>query len=211
MKINLWGLLIIVILAIVATFFVAKSCIERPILHPQDNTQELNLKVERDSLDDHIAELSKMVDSLQTIKQQIKKEIIIRERQIDENIAKDSSNSISEYRRSLQDNRWLPDNLSDNLTYKEIGIGGKLMARIPKMQLQINLCEEQNIVKDAIIKDHKFIKKSYQTSLNIKQLEVNKYREIYEKESAWYNSNWIWFGIGAVAAGGAVYLAGQIK
>src|SRR3990167_7364631 len=136
-------LLIALILGGLIVFFIMKSCEGH---EPIDYTQQLNsIQAERDSLDKINVSLLKSVDSLSALKQEIKKQIIYRDREIDENILKDSSNAIVEYRRSLQDNNYLPDGTFLYLSYREIGLGAKLMARLPKIELQLNLTNEQNL------------------------------------------------------------------
>src|SRR3990167_4118928 len=141
-------LLIALILGGLIVFFVMKSCEKQ---EPIDYTQQLNsIQAERDSLDKINVSLLKSVDSLSALKQEIKKQIIYRDREIDENILKDSSNSIVEYRRSLQDNDWLPDGTL-SLSYREIGLGAKLMAKLPKIELNLSRCEEQRKIDKKII------------------------------------------------------------
>src|SRR3990167_7979819 len=188
-------LLIALILGGLIVFFIMKSCEGH---EPIDYTQQLNsLQAERDSLDRINVSLLKSVDSLSALKQEIKKQIIYRDREIDENILEDSSNSIVEYRRSLQDNNYLPDGTL-HLSYGEIGLGSKLMAKLPKIELQLNLCEEQNLNKDKIIDNDKFIKKSYQNSLEIKDLEVEQWKGKYEDETSFFSDRVIIYaGAGA--------------
>jgi hypothetical protein len=207
MKQFILGFLTVIILA-VALFFLIRGCEDDPT--PPDNSREAELLQTIQQKDDHIAELSKKVDSLQALKSQVVTSIIYRDREIDENIAKDSSNAIVEYRRSLQDNQELPDG-TEGLTYREIGIGSKLMAKVPKMQLQINICEEQLFIKESIIADKDFIINSKDDLIELKDKNIEYYKDLYEDESAWYNENWIWLTLGVVVTGGVAIAIGATQ
>ena len=196
-------------------FFITKSCSTEGDLQETLNNLKEQLKEEqaaRESKELEITELHKANDSLAAVKQRIKKEIVYRERQIDESILKDSANAINEYRKSLADNSWLPDNSGrEPLTFREIAIGSKLMAKIPRLELTINIQDSIIANKDKIIANDTFIKKSYQSSLDIKDLEVEKWKLAYDKESAWYHEDWLWFGAGVVGTVAIVFLTGLAK
>jgi len=205
MKDFISGFLTVIIVS-VALFFFIKSC-DKPI---PDNSREAELLQIIQQKDNHIVELNKKVDSLETLKQKIKTQIVYREREIDENIAKDSSMAIVEYRRSLEDNQELPDG-TETLTYREIGIGSKLMAKVPKMQLQINICEEQLFVKESIIADKDFIINSKDDLIKIKDNNIEYYKDLYEDEASFWNSKELWFGVGVLVSAGIVFASGALK
>ena len=192
--------LIALILGGLIVFFVMKSCEDDTDKDILLNEYKLKLQIEeenRETLERHNEILIHRNDSLSALKQEIKKEIIYRDREIDKNILKDSSNSIVEYRRSLQDNNYLPD-VTLYLSYREIGLGAKLMARLPKIELQLNLTNEQNLKLSKTIDNDKFIKKSYQNSLEIKDLEVEQWKGKYEDETSFFSDRVIIYaGAGA--------------
>jgi hypothetical protein len=200
--------LLVLAIGLVIGFLLFKSC-QKP--EPQDHTQRIReLTSERDSLGKEIDALLKIIDSLSTIKQTVKTQIVFRERQINENIAKDSSNALVEYRRSLQDNNYLPDGTL-YLSYREIGLGAILMAKVPKMQLQINICEEQLDNYRQVVADDIVIKKGYKENLKIKDLEIQEWKGKYDKETSFWNSNGLWFGVGVITTAAIIFLTGVAK
>ena len=85
------------------------------------------------------------------------------------------------------------------------------MARIPKLELKVKTYEEIVFKDDVIISDLKYQIGGYQ-ELNEMQKESTKYyKSLYEDEASWFNSNYLWLGIGAVGAGLAVFLAGGLQ
>lgn len=168
---------------------------------PPDNSREKELvgKIEQLELDNTI--LKAKNDSLETLKQRTRTQIVYRTAQIDSAILKDSSNSLVEYRRSLQDNNYLPDGTL-YLSYREIGLGAILMAKLPKLELELKYCEEQNLNKDVVISNQEYIIDGYKEVGKIKDESINYWQKLYKKESAWYNENWIWLTLGVVVTGG---------
>ena len=188
------------ILGLAVMFVISQSCSKESDLESTINNLKESLKQEqefRDSVDAVIDALNDAVSELANKRDSIKTQILYRDREIDENIAKDSSNALVQYRQSLTENGWLPDE-STQLTFREIGIGSKLMAKVPRLELELNLCDEQLETKDKIIADHLFIKKSYQESLDLQKLSIQAYKqELEEKNSFWYGRFVIYAGIGA--------------
>ena len=198
---------IIFIVGAVIIMFLLKMCDESPVVQ-MDNTRELTSKIGQ--LKIKITKLEAENDSLKKIPPLIDRQIIYREREINESIAEDSSNSLVEYRRSLQDNNYLPD-VTLYLAYREVGLGAILMAKVPKLELKVKTYEEIVFKDDVIISDLKYQIGGYQ-ELNEMQKESTKYyKALYDKESAWYHEDWIWFGLGVVGAGLAVFLAGGLQ
>ena len=207
MKPFITALIAISIIAIIF-FFVGKSCSKEE--SEPDHTRELELQKENDSLEQHSLILSLKVDSLVALRQKTKLQIVYREREIDENIAKDSSSAIVEYRKALQDNNWLPEG-TPNLTYREIGIGSKLMAKVPKLELTINIQDSIILNKDLIIFDKDYIIEGQKEIIEIKNESITYWRELYKDESAWYNENWIWLTLGVIVTGGIVIVSGAVQ
>ena len=201
--------ILIAVILLLGVLLIMSKCDKDP--EPVGNSEQLEqLTAEREGFLNHIGELNKMVDSLINLKSQIVTSIVYREREIDENIAKDSANSIVEYRRSLQDNQELPDG-TEILTYREIGIGSKLMAQVPKLKLQLDLSQDIINLKDETITDHQFIEKGYEQSINLHKLETQKWKMAYDKESSFWNSKELWFGLGVVGTAAIVFLTGLAK
>src|SRR4030067_3701627 len=123
MKEIIIGFLIVIAIAVIS-FLIFKSCQDKPNIPPDNSRIEELEQRERQHLT-HIALIQSKIDSLQNLKSQVVTSIIWRTTQIDSAIAKDSSNSLVEYRRSLQDNNYLPDGTL-YLSYREIGLGAIL-------------------------------------------------------------------------------------
>jgi len=204
MKQFLIGFIITIIIGLLIWFLLPK------IDMPDTSARETELVGIVDSLRLHIATLEKERDSLKQIPPLIDIQIVEREREINESIAKDSSNSLVEYRRSLQDNNYLPDGTL-YLTYREVGLGAILMAKVPKLKLKVTAYEEIVFKDDIIISDLKYQIGGWEELNEIQKGSIKYYKELYEDEASWFNSNYLWLGIGAVGAGLAVFLAGGLK
>jgi len=199
------GILTTVIIGIIA-YFIFKPKIDMP----DNSAREAELSSKIEQLVSQNVILQRERDSLLTIPPKIDRQIVYREREIDENIAKDSTKAIVEYRRALQDNDEIPEGTKD-LTYREIGIGSKLISRVPKLELKVKTYEEIVFKDEIIISDLKYQIGGYQ-ELNEMQKESTKYyKALYEDEASFWNSNYLWLGLGAVGAGLAVFLAGGLK
>lgn len=208
MKSFITALIAVAIIAVIF-FFVGKSCSKEEVGNP-DNPRLREIETERDSLKNHIADIGKMVDSLKQARERIKTQIVYRDREIDENIAKDSSKSLVEYRGSLQDNDYLPDGTL-YLSYREIGLGAKLMAKVPKLELTINIQDSIILNKDLIIFDKDYIIQGQKEIIEIKNESITYWQELYKDESAWYNENWIWLTLGVIVTGGIVIVSGAVQ
>ena len=206
MKQVLIGFIVTIIIGLLVWFLFLKPEIDMP----DTSARETELVGIVDSLTSHIATLEKERDSLLTIPPKIDKQIVYRERQIDENIAKDSSRAIVEYRKALQDNGDLPES-GEYLSFREIGLGAKNMARLPSLRLKIKTYEEIAFKDEVIISDLKYQIGGYIELNEMQKESVKYYKALYDKESAWYNSNYVWFGLGVVGAGLAVFLAGGLQ
>ena len=104
MKQVLIGFFITIIIGLLVWFLFLKPRIDMPDTSARES--ELISKIEQ--LVSQIVILQRERDSLLTIPPKIDRQIVYREREINESIAEDSSNSLVEYRRSLQDNNYLP-------------------------------------------------------------------------------------------------------
>jgi hypothetical protein len=187
---------------------ITKYCSKERYLQSTINKLKEKLKTEqtaRESKELEITALHKANDSLAAVKQQIKKQIVYRDREKDESIAKDSANALVWYRQALTENQELPDG-TERLTYREIGIGSKLMAKVPRLELTIRIQDEIIFNKDKIIEDDGFIKKSNQESLRIKDLEIFEWQNLFEgTQSFWYDRLVVVAGVGGGYTGTAVY------
>ena len=204
MKEFIAGFLTVIILSVILWL------IFKPDIKPPDNSRETELVQKLHDLESQIVILKAKNDSLETVKQRTRREIIYRTAQIDSSIAKDSSNSLVEYRRSLQDNNYLPDGTL-YLSYREIGLGAILMSKIPKLQLQLSICEEQSFNKDIIIADQEYIIGGKDDLIEIKNNNIEYYKDLYEDEASFWNSKELWFGVGVLVSAGIVFASGALK
>ncbi len=201
---NIITAIIFVAILLTIGFFLGKGCSKEL---PIDYSEEV-ARLERDTTKAGLTRdsLRLVIDSLETIPPEIRKQIIYREREINESIAKDSSNSLVEYRRSLVDNDYLPDGTL-YLSYREIGLGAILMAKVPKLELTIKLYETETIpTLKASVKNYQVLYQSSQELNEIKDLTINEQALKIKKGEAWYNSKILWFGVGVLASGITVYL-----
>ena len=200
--------LLILAIGLVIGFLLFKSC-NKP--EPQDHTQRIReLTTERDSLSKENDKLLKANDSLSTIKQQVQIKTVIKIKEIEADIAKDSSKAIVHYRNMLEVWGWLPDK-ADSPTLREIGLGARIGQEGHGFKLQLNLCEEQSANKDKIIADDVIIKKGYKENLKIKDLEIQEWKGKYDNETSFWNSNYLWFGVGILTTAAIIFLTGVAK
>jgi hypothetical protein len=202
---NFIKVLIAVAIIAVIFFFVGKSCSKEET--EPDHTREIELQAQNDSLIQHSLGLSNLIKNLYTRLDNIKLQIIYRDAQIDENIAKDSSNSISEFRQSLTENQELPDNTLYP-TYREFGLSAKIMSKVPKLGIIINIQDSIITNKDLIIFDKDYIIEGQKEVIGIKNESITYWQGLYKDETAWYNENWIWLTLGVLVTGGIVIVAG---
>jgi hypothetical protein len=203
---NFIKVLIAVAIIAVIFFFVGKSCSKEEVGNP-DDPRIAEIEAERDSIIRHSLILQVKVDSLSTLREKVKLQIIYRERQINENIAKDSSNSISEFRQSLTENQELPDNTLYP-TYREFGLSAKIMSKVPKLGIIINIQDSIITNKDLIIFDKDYIIEGQKEVIEIKNESITYWQGLYKDETAWYNENWIWLTLGVIVTSGIVIVAG---
>ena len=204
MKQFIFGFLTVIILAVILWL------IFKPDFKPPDNSRETELLQNIEQLKSDITILKAKNDSLETVKQRTRREIIYRTAQIDSSIAKDSSNSLVEYRRSLQDNNYLPDGTL-YLSYREIGLGAILMSKIPKLQLQLSICEEQSFNKDVIIADQEYIIEGKDDLIEIKDNNIEYYKDLYDDSNTFWSSTEFGIIIGVTASAILVFASGALK
>ena len=200
--------LIIFIFGAVIIMLLLKMCDEPPIA--PDNTRELELSSKIEQLEINVAKLESENDSLKKIPPKIDRQIVYRDAQIDSSIAKDSSNALVEFRKSLQDNDIIPDG-TETPTNRELGWSAKIMSAKPKLELKVTAYEEILFKDEVIISDLKYQIGGWEELNEIQKGSIKYYKQLYEDEASWFNSNYLWLGIGAIGAGLAVFLAGGLK
>ena len=205
MKQVLIGFIITIIIGLLIWFLFLKPKIDMPDV----SARETELVGINDSLVSQIVILQREKDSLLTIPPEIDRQIVYRDREIDESIAKDSSNALVEFRKSLQDNDILPDG-TETPTNRELGWSAKIMSAKPKLELKVTAYEEVLFKDEIIISDLKYQIGGYQELNEMQKESTRYYKALYEDEASWLNSNYLWLGIGAVGADLAVFLAGGL-
>lgn len=144
----------------------------------------------------YIDSLTNKIDSLSNLSHRIDSIIIEKISDIDISIAKDSANSIKEYRKSIFLFNYKAD-LTDYLTYREIGIGSKIITEAYGWKLKLNNNEQ-------IIANYKEIGLNKDIQLNnLKKINENKNIELkywqkeYEKtQNFFYDRFVISIGVG---------------
>lgn len=204
--------LAVAIVSLILGGMIFKSCFSKETdLQTSLNNIKVELQKEQDNrnqLENENKRMKASYDSLEAVKQ---KEIIRtaeREREIDENIAGDSTRARIEFNQALTENGEIPDPLPDNLnyvSYRDLGLSAKLMMKLPRVGMQLNICEQQVDTLLEAYENHQFIKKSYESSLGIHKRETKKLEiELERRNSFWYDRFAIVVGGGAGYDGTAV-------
>lgn len=171
--------LISLVIALIIGGFIAWS------LHPDDKSQEViaqyqqRVKEVQDSLAQVIKTKQQEIDSLKSLEPKIIIKYKDKQHFIDSTIAKDSTNSIKEYRNGLLTLNVIPDSSKD-LTFREIGFGAKFFN---KLQESIDLI----LLKDQINDKQSLMIKQLQQKADIlyEENELLKLKEC-EEPSFWY-------------------------
>lgn len=145
----------LIIIVLVFFLFLSKCGNEAVIVPPDEGKIKL-LETEIAERDKEINELKIERDQLLESNQQIKIITIEATEKIDSLIAKDSANAISEYRKALLLFEYIPNN-TDLLTFREIGLGSKIITEAYGMKLRINnyeaaLQKEKQISENYMLK-----------------------------------------------------------
>lgn len=200
--------LIAVGILLVIGFFIGKSCSKEEVTIDHARENELLGKIK------DLATVNKSLtvqrDSLLKIPAKIKTQIVYREREIDEAIAKDSANALVQYRQSLQENNYLPDG-TEALTYREIGIGSKLMAKVPKLELQIKGYDEIILKDNEIISNLNFQIDANEDLREMQRLAIINCENKLDKANSFWRSPPFLIGVGAVGTLAVIFLAGTLN
>lgn len=200
----------LIAIGIIATifFFIGKGCSKsQGIL---DNSRELELLGEIKSLRYQNATLNAERDSLLKIPQKIKTQIVYKEAQIDSAIAKDSTNALVQYRQALTENNYLPDG-TNNLTFREIGIGSKLISKVPKLELQIKGYDEIILKDNEIISNLNFQIGANEDLREMQRLAILNCEKQLEDKNSFWESKELWFGLGVVGATAVAIIIGSVR
>ncbi|GJQ44045.1 MAG: hypothetical protein JETCAE03_35430 [Ignavibacteriaceae bacterium] len=200
--------LIAVGILLVIGFFIGKSCSKEEVTI--DHARENELLGQIKDLATVNKSLTVQRDSLLKIPAKIKTQIVYREREIDEAIAKDSTNALVQYRQALTENGDLPES-GEYLSFREIGLGAKNMARLPHLRLTIKTYEEIVKKDNEIISNLNFQIEANEDLREMQRLAIINCEKQLEKEKAWYNSNYLWLGLGVIGTTAIIFLTGAMK
>lgn len=182
--------LIIIIAVILYDYFT------KPIVMPPDETKIKQLEKQIEDKTKEIVSLKAERDSLLKANSQIDTQIIYITTGIDSSIAKDSTNAIPEYRQAITLFNWLPD-ASSLLTFREIGIGAKIITEASGMKLKIKNYESA-LLKEQEINIKYEDQLSYCNEISkLKDTTIDFWKEEYAKtQSFWYERFIIYTGLG---------------
>ena len=164
-------------------------------IHPNDKSNEVIAKYQKriekvqDSLSQVIRVKQLEIDSLKSLEPRIIVKYKTIKESIDSTIAKDSTNSIPEYRKGLELLGTHSDNTKD-LTYREIGFGAKYFTQLKEA---IDLI----LLKDQISDKQQTLINQMQSKLDValSETELLKLREP-EEPSFWYKRFPVIIGVG---------------
>lgn len=200
----------LIAIGIIATifFFIGKGCSKEET--ETDHTRENELLQNIQQLETVNKSLTAQRDSLLKIPQKIKTQIIYREAQIDSAIAKDSTNALVQYRQALTENGDLPES-GEYLSFREIGLGAKNMARLPHLRLTIKTYEEIVKKDNEIISNLNFQIEANEDLREMQRLAIINCENKLDKANSFWNSNELWFGLGIVGATAVAIIIGSVK
>lgn len=200
--------LIAVGILLVIGFFIGKSCSKEEVTIDHARENELLQEVKQLKVDNQT--LTAERDSLLKIPTKIKTQIVYRDAQIDSAIAKDSTNALVQYRQALTENGWTAEGTT-SLTYREIGIGARLMAKVPKLELQIKGYDEIILKDNEIISNLNFQIDANEDLREIQRLAIINCENKLDKANSFWNSKELWFGLGIVGATAVAIIIGSVK
>jgi hypothetical protein len=197
-------LIIAIIVGVILGILFMRSCQKPPDI-PDNSERITELTRNIRELELKNTALTAERDSLLQIPPKIDKQIIYRDREIDENIASGASTPIGEYRRSLQDNNDLPDS-TEELSPREITLGAKYIARVPKLELKAKGYEGIVLKDNEIISNLKFQIKGHKDLRKLDSLTIaHKDQQLARINSFWYDRFVISVGAGGGYTGTAIY------
>src|SRR5574343_190794 len=199
--------LIAVGILLVIGFFIGKSCSKEEVTIDHARENELLGKIK------DLATVNKSLtvqrDSLLRIPQKIKTQIVYREQEIDANISKDSSYALVEFRKALTENQITADG-TETPTNRELGWSAKLMAKVPKLELQIRGYEEVILKDNEIISNLNFQIDANEDLREMQRLAIIKCENKLDKANSFWRSPPFLIGVGAVGTLAVIFLAGTL-
>src|SRR5574343_73629 len=183
--------LIAVGILLVIGFFIGKSCSKEEVTIDHARENELLGKIK--DLATVNKSLTAQRDSLLRIPQKIKTQIVYRDAQIDSAIAKDSTNALVQYRQALTENQITADG-TETPTNRELGWSAKLMAKVPKLELQIKGYDEIILKDNEIISNLNFQIKANEDLREIQRLAIISCERRLEQRDSFSDDRLIGYG-----------------
>lgn len=200
--------LIAVGILLVIGFFIGKSCSKEEVTIDHARENELLGKIK------DLATVNKSLtvqrDSLLRIPQKIKTQIVYREQEIDANISKDSSYALVEFRKALTENQITADG-TETPTNRELGWSAKLMAKVPKLELQIKGYDEIILKDNEIISNLNFQIDANEDLREMQRLAIINCENKLDKANSFWRSPPFLIGVGAVGTLAVIFLAGTLN
>lgn len=183
--------LIAVGILLVIGFFIGKSCSKEEVTIDHARENELLQEVKQLKVDNQT--LTAERDSLLKIPTKIKTQIVYREQEIDANISKDSSYALVEFRKALTENQITADG-TETPTNRELGWSAKLMAKVPKLELQIKGYDEIILKDNEIISNLNFQIKANEDLREIQRLAIISCERRLEQRDSFSDDRLIGYG-----------------
>ena len=162
--------------------------------------KEISIGV-RESLANSLNISSETIDSLERVIRWITRQDQAKQEQLDEMFARDSATTIKQYRLALENLGVIP-NMSERLTFREIGLGAKLLNGFTSLKLEYNVLGKKytQLEKSFSIQDLDLAECNSLNGINDEiitaiQRESNSYRLAYESANSFWKDRII-FGIG---------------
>ncbi|MBS4034397.1 MAG: hypothetical protein KGZ85_08040 [Ignavibacterium sp.] len=184
------------IIVVLVFFLFLSKCGNDVVIVPPDEEKIKQLEVEIAEREKEINVLKNERDQLLESNQQIKIITVEATEKIDSSIAKDSANAISEYRKALLLFEDIPNN-TDLLTFREIGLGSKIITEAYGMKLRINNYEAA-LQKEKQISENYMLKgEAYRNIISEMSGRAEYYQAMYGKtQSFWYDRFVVVAGLG---------------
>jgi len=195
---NIFTYLVIFLFGVTVMFLIMQTCKDKnPVI--QDRSEEVKrLMEDTTKYVQKIDSLSTVIDSLKSEVKKIPQQVSQTIQHIDQEISKDSTKALVQYRNMLQRWDYLPDG-SDAVTYRELGLGAKIGQEGYGFKLQVKKYETEIVPKlEEQVKDYSSLYASSKNLMEIKDKSIEEKDIELAQERKWYHNDLLWFGGGAV-------------
>ena len=159
----------------------------KPETLPPDETKIKQLEQEIADRDIRINSLKEEVNQLLEENKKIEYIIVQETASIDSAIEKDSTQAIPEYRKAILLFDWLPDGTPE-LTFREIGIGTKIITKAHGMQLQIKNYQDALELVEETNKEYEGKISGLEDLIKLKDISSEYWHNEFKKtQGFWYD------------------------